>query len=133
MLLDGETTLDPLTKDILLCLMEQDGSATTSDVRETVGVESTKRVKYRVRTKLQPHGLVRVEKRGKDEYGRDLPHRIHLTETGEALCESYENELRSSDGLDVEERVDRLERQFDRLREEVIQLRFGDPAGDSDA
>lgn len=131
MLLEGDTALDSLTKDILLRLM-QDGSATTSDLREAVGVESTKRVKYRVRTKLQPNGLVRVEKRGKDEYGRDLPHRIHLTEKGEAFCESYEDELRSSDGLDVEERVDRLERQFDRLREEVIRLRFGDPAGGDD-
>jgi hypothetical protein len=121
--------LDRTTKDLLLYL-DAEAVASTADLKEVMDVSSTKQIKYRAREYLIPAGLVREEKQGTDEHGRHLPLRYIITDRGEEYVDLYGDSLRDTSGDSLDDRVRRLERLTNRLREELVQMKHGPQGGD---
>lgn len=114
--------IDSTTADILRHLdnADDDEDVTTSDLREALGLDRSEPIKYRVRTKLMPIGFAELVAQGTDDTGRNLPHRVEFNEKGERYLETHGYEIRESvSDEDLQERVERLERQNDRLWEYV--------------
>jgi len=122
--------LDRTTKDLLLYI-DSESVATTSTLKRVMGVSSTKQIKYRMREYLIPHGLVREEEQGTDEAGRHLPIRYIITDAGEEYVDLYREALHETNDDSLEDRLKRVERLTDRLREELVKMKYNQSTGDS--
>lgn len=125
--------IDTTSADILRHLHEENGELTTSELRQELGLDRSEPIKYRVREKLEPGKLVVMEQQGVDDTGRHLPHVIRLTDQGEEYMDDFGGDVRESvSDDDLDARVERLERQNERLWAVVSQLRNDLTAAQSD-
>jgi len=112
--------VDNLCVEIMEGIAQHGGTATSTQLRKLLGVDSTTRFNYRVREKLVPEGL--VETRQPDPSpGEFPPKEITLTDHGEDFLESLDSEGRFGD--EIAARLERLEEQVDALRQENLELR----------
>lgn len=112
--------LDQLGVEILKALVQHDGTATSTEIRKFLGLDSTTKFNYRVREYLAPEGLVETHQ-PEPEPGGFPPKEITLTEHGEEYLESIASGGRSSGG--IADRLERLEEQVEGLRKENQALR----------
>lgn len=112
--------VDNLCEEILEGVAQHGGTATSTQVRKLLGIDSTTRFNYRIREKLVPEGL--VETRQPDPSpGEFPPKEITLTDHGKDYLESLDSQGRFGD--DLAARLERLEEQVDSLRQENRELR----------
>ena len=120
--------LDWKSQEILRALLENEGSANTTELRALTGIDDNNPINYRYNNKLVPRGLVELTQPD-SEANELLPQVATLTPHGEAVAETV-IEHRGEEtniGDAVEEfnaRLTRVESQIDRLA--------ADSDGDSD-
>lgn len=103
--------LDWKSLDILRVLGETDEELTTSEIRETTGIEPNRIIRYRVSEYLEPGGL--VETRQPTSEGTVVPaKRIQLTEHGREVVADLGDR---DDDVTVSELPERLEQVNSRL------------------
>jgi vacuolar-type H+-ATPase subunit I/STV1 len=112
--------LDLLGVKILEALEEHGGEATSTDLRNYLGVEKRAKFNYRVREYLAPEGLIEATQPD-PEPGNIPPQELRLTERGEQYLSEVDSEGLVPEG--IVERLDRLEEQVDGLRSENKKLR----------
>jgi DNA-binding PadR family transcriptional regulator len=124
-----DAELDELAEKILSLLAEESGELTTTEIRDSVGLETddsgSSKVYYRVSKYLEPEGL--VESHLPDpEPGKYPAKRISLTDAGEEFV--AENDFSEPDTqiaddrlTALEDRIDALEAENERLREQVAE------------
>ena len=104
--------LDWKSLEILRVLGETDEELTTSEIRETTGIEPNRIIRYRVSEYLEPAGF--VETRQPTSEGTMVPaKRIQLTEQGTEIVAGLED--RDDDDVLVSELPERLEQVNSRL------------------
>lgn len=118
----GNREIDQLTCDIILYLYDDagDNEASTSELRSALNAERGRTIKYRIREYLLPRDLVEEREQGTDEHGRDLPHLYRLTDRGRQFTETFRDDLEPDKEVSIEARVERLERQFRRFRDDYV-------------
>lgn len=116
---DIEWDLDILCQNILHALEQHDGEATTSEIRDFIGVESRSRLNYRINEYLVPQGLVSTHQ-PEPEPGDIPPKELILTEDGEAALAALAEQ--ADVNQDIAERVDQLETQMATLQEQMQDL-----------
>lgn len=103
--------LDWKSLNILRVLGDTDEELTTSEIRETTGIEPNRIIRYRVSEYLEPAGL--VETRQPTSEGTVVPaKRIQLTEQGRELVADLDD---PDDDISVSELPERLEQVKSRL------------------
>ncbi len=107
------------TEKILWALTELDNPTTTSEIREATGLENTDIINYRLRKKLEPHGIVELQQPLADD-GRSLPKEVSLTEDGEAIAEEVAD--RQGDQMSVDGTLTALSDSVDQLNSRITQL-----------
>jgi len=112
--------LDQTGVDILRALVQHDGTATSTELRKFLGLDSTTKFNYRVREYLAPEGLIKTHQ-PEPEPGGFPPKEITLTEHGKEYLEGLDSGDRNSGG--IADRLDRLEEQVEGLRQENQELR----------
>jgi DNA-binding PadR family transcriptional regulator len=112
--------LDPFEVDILRALAEHDGEATSTEIRNYLGVDGTTKLNYRVREKLEPAGYIDTHQPARED-GRIPPKIISLSETGREVLEVLDDPTETR--REIADRVGRLEEQIHGLREENQELR----------
>ena len=112
--MDTDLDLDAKGFEVLESIYEQGGEASTTEVKEYTGIEQNAIIHYRF-DKLEEQGVVEM---GTGEApGNRLPPKVAtLTEAG---GERIADGLFSDEQPTVVERVDRLERQFESVVEEL--------------
>lgn len=104
--------LDWKSLEILRVLGETDEELTTSEIRETTGIEPNRIIRYRVSEYLEPAGL--VETRQPTSEGTVVPaKRIQLTENGREVVADLGD--RGDDDVSLNELPERLEQVDTRL------------------
>lgn len=112
--------LDVLEEEMLLALDHHDGSATTSEIREYLDIDSRTKINYRVRESLAPQDLITTHQpEGKP--GNIPPKELTLTEKGSTVVDQLDQKQGLSE--DIAERLARLEEQVQSLRKENQELR----------
>lgn len=117
---------DELTAELCLLLLDaDDGSLTTSELRENSTAEDTHAVKYRVSEKLESFGIAEMESQGEDQYGRPLPKVVQMTDDARESLPRYRDELEqmTTTDADMEYRVRRIETGIRRISRDVRDLR----------
>ena len=110
----AELDLDAKGFDVLEAIYELGGEATTSEVKEYTGIEKNAIIHYRF-DKLEEQGL--VEMGVGEATGNRLPPKVaQLTENG---GERIAAGLFSDEQPTIVDRMDRLERKFDRVLDEL--------------
>jgi predicted transcriptional regulator len=100
---------------ILEKLMQEDGEATTSQLRKGTGVDKN-RANYLLDQKFVEHGIVEKENRGMDAKGRPLPNRYELTDRGKRILEEQIHRLDEKEaGKDIEEEIEAAKTGIERL------------------
>jgi chromosome segregation ATPase len=113
--------LDWKALEILRVLKETEEELTTSEIRETTGLEPTRVIRYRVAEYLEPAGLVKSRQPTSD--GTVVPaKRIQLTERGR----EFAAELGDRDDTDVSlselpERLEQVDTRLHALEQQVEQ------------
>jgi DNA-binding PadR family transcriptional regulator len=113
------TDVDRLSWILLKTLGEADTeSLNTSQLKRRTGIETNEKIRYRVKKKLEPNGL--VESRQPDSDGARIPAKeVSITDKGRELQQEY-----GPDDLDTrEDRIDDVERRINRIenrQEEVL-------------
>lgn len=109
---------------VLDSIRQQNGSATTSDVKSDTQFEHNNSVKYRFR-KLESAGIVKIEDQGIDpDTGRRLPLRVELTGDGRELITEYDIHQESvREQQSIENRVEILEAKMDKVRDDLWQMK----------
>lgn len=120
--------LDWKSQEILRALLENEGSANTTELRALTGIDDNNPINYRYNNKLVPRGLVELSQPD-SEKNELLPQIASLTSRGEIVAESVIEQRGESTNIGdaVEEfnaRLTRVESQIDRLDT--------DSSGDSD-
>jgi DNA-binding PadR family transcriptional regulator len=105
--------LDWKALEILRVLRETEEELTTSEIRETTGLEPTRVIRYRVAEYLEPAGL--VKSRQPTSEGTVVPaKRIQLTERGREFAADL-GDRDDDDDVSVSELPERLEQVDSRL------------------
>lgn len=122
-------TLDRMSIDLLKLLDEYDGSATSSDLRKSLGHDNNRSVNYRKDEYLLPQGLIEVDDVDDDSTGGLPVQRWSLTEQGREALENYTG---NDEDPPVIDRVDSLENQVTSLRSGIqdLQRQFDDAVAD---
>lgn len=121
---------------VLVAIDALGGEATTSEVRPEVDFDVSvpaRKIKYQVSEYLEPAGLVESFQ-PEGNTGEIPPKEYTLTESGESYLESYEGDIQSErvDGdrlAQLEARIDDLEAENERLREQVAETESGAAGG----
>ena len=113
-------SLDHWPRKILSAIDQHNGDATSSEIREFLGAETTTQINYHVTEHLESRGLVETHQ-PESGPGPNAPKRYTLTERGAKAVEALAEE--QTIHQDVAERIDRLEAQVDALRDENRDLR----------
>jgi archaellum component FlaC len=122
--------LDWKSQEILRALLENGGSANTTELRALTGIDDNNPINYRYNQKLVPRGLVELAQ--PEAEGNKLPPQVAtLTPRGEAVAESVIEQRGESTNIGdaVEEfnaRVTRVESQIDRLDTELDEAESDD-------
>lgn len=116
----GLEEIDTLGVDILRALDDHGGEATSAELRNYLGLDSTTRFNYRIREILDPSGYVDTRQPTRDD-GRIPAKEIELTEAGRERLEVLEDPTDTR--RQIADRVDRLEEQVNGLRDENRELR----------
>jgi archaellum component FlaC len=111
--------LDWKSQEILRALLENEGSANTTELRALTGIDDNNPINYRYNNKLVPRGLVELTQPD-SEANELLPQVATLTSRGETVAETVIEQRgeATSIGDAVEEfnaRLTRVESQIDRL------------------
>jgi archaellum component FlaC len=111
--------LDWKSQEILRALLENEGSANTTELRALTGIDDNNPINYRYNNKLVPRGLVELSQPD-SEKNELLPQIASLTSRGEIVAESVIEQRGDSTNIGdaVEEfnaRLTRVESQIDRL------------------
>lgn len=123
------TEFDWMTESILMELRSMDGTGTTTDLKERVGVENGDKLLYRFREKLEPAGFIETEQRPA-EPGQTPPKIIHLTSRGEGLADQL-LDAGDSDDLSISTEVEQLRAEVNKLNSKLDEQ--GGQAGGSDS
>lgn len=115
--------LDWRSQEILRALLENGGSANTTELRALTGIDDNNPINYRYNQKLVPRGLVELTQ-PEAEGNKLLPQVATLTSRGETTAETIIEQRGESTNIGdaVEEfnaRVTRIESQIDRLDAEL--------------
>lgn len=115
----GELDLDAKGFDVLEAIYEQEGEATTSDVKEYTGIEKNAIIHYRF-DKLEEQGLVTISIAEDRAEGNRMPPKMAVLteEAGQRIADG----LFSDEEPTIVERMDRLERRFSAVVEEMHSL-----------
>jgi len=112
--------IDQLGIDILKALVDHDGKADSTALREYLGLDGRSRFNYRISEYLEPEGLIETTQ-PEPEPGMYPPKIISLTEGGKQYLDELNNDEDASRG--IAERLERIEEQVDGLRKENQELR----------
>lgn len=115
-----DADLDVLGEEMLAALEQHDGSATTSEIREYLGVDSRTKINYRITEFLTPQDLITTHQ-PPAKPGNIPPKELTLTEKGARVLDQLAQERELN--RDAAERITRLEEQVQSLREENQELR----------
>lgn len=113
--------LDQLSIRLLEVLEQSGGTATSSELKNIIGHDSTRRINYRKSEYLEPAGWIETTQPEPVEPGNFPPQEWSITEQGVEFLESreeYPDEYR-----DIGERVELLEDQLDGLQEQLTDVR----------
>lgn len=111
--------LDWKSQEILRALLENGGSANTTELRALTGIDDNNPINYRYNNKLAPRGLVELSQPD-SEANELLPQVATLTPHGEAVAETVIEQRGETTNIGdaVEQfnaRLTRVESQIDRL------------------
>lgn len=111
--------LDWKSQEILRALLENEGSANTTELRALTGIDDNNPINYRYNNKLVPRGLVELTQPD-SEANELLPQVATLTSRGETVAETVIEQRGETTNIGdaVEEfnaRLTRVESQIDRL------------------
>jgi len=112
--------LDVLGEEMLLALDQHGGSATTSEIREFLGIDSHTKINYRIREVLTPQDLITTHQPDGTP-GNIPPKELTLTEKGSDVVDQLEQKQGRTEN--IADRLTRLEEQVQSLREENQHLR----------
>jgi len=115
-----DVDLDVLGQEMLAALEQHDGSATTSEIRDFLGVDSRTKINYRITESLVPQELITTHQ-PEAQPGNIPPKELSLTEKGARVLDQLDQERELN--RDAAERITRLEEQVQSLREENQELR----------
>ncbi|MCF2165455.1 hypothetical protein [Halobacterium salinarum] len=115
-----DVDLDVLGEEMLAALEQHDGGATTSELREYLGVDSRTKINYRITEFLAPQDLITTHQ-PPAKPGDIPPKELTLTEKGARVLDQLAQERELN--RDAAERITRLEEQVQSLREENQELR----------
>lgn len=115
--------LDWKSQEILRALLENGGTANTTELRSLTGIDDNNKINYRYRNKLTPRGLVDLEQ-PETEGNKLLPQIATLTTSGEAVAkqvvESHGEPTSVGDAVEeFNARLTRVEAKVDRLDTDV--------------
>lgn len=122
--------LDRMSVKILETIRSHGGAATTTEIKNSLGVESTDYVNYRKRAHLEPHGLVDEFQQKQDGGGGLPPLELSLTEKGLDFLDNVDED--NDEFRDLGERVNMMEDQLSAIQEQLANLDEGDNHTDSD-
>ena len=105
-MLDSEESieLDRMTMKALRLLDEHGGVATTSELKNVMGLDDTDDLNYRKREYLEPAGLIETHQPKPDSPGKFPPAEWRLTEKGSGVVDELQSE--ETDRRDIAERVE---------------------------
>ena len=106
----SDIDLGILSKEILSALENHGGEATSSEIREFLGVDNRSKINYRLREELEPRGLIDSHQ-PESGPGPIPPKELTLTDDGKRVLEEIEAEHQIN--RDIAERVEQLERQIE--------------------
>lgn len=122
--LTQEIELDRMSLKILESLNEHGGVATSTELKNVLGHDSTRLVNYRKDKYLEPAGLIDVHQPEEDSSGGIPTLEWSLTEKGLEVLEDLDES--SKEYRDLGERVGLLEDQVDAVRETLEEIQNGD-------
>jgi chromosome segregation ATPase len=116
--------LDWKSNEILGVLFEATEELTTSEIRDSTGIEPNRVILYRVENYLEPMGLV-ATRQPTAEGGTVVPaKRIQLTEEGERVAAGLQEDD-GDEGLsiaDLPERIDQLSSLVESLQDDIERI-----------
>jgi hypothetical protein len=116
--------LDWKSRDILEVLFDATEELTTSEIRDSTGIEPNRVILYRITEYLEPMGLVET-RQPPAEGGTVVPaKRIQLTEEGERVADGLQEDD-GDEGLsiaDLPERIDQLSSLVESLQDDIDRI-----------
>ncbi|WP_436936488.1 hypothetical protein [Halovenus marina] len=127
----AEIELDTMSVKILQVLDEHDGVATSTEIKNVLGHDSTRLINYRKYEYLEPAGLIDTSQTEGERSGGRPTQEWSLTEKGLELVDEIDEETGEPRGL--ADRVERVEDRLGALQETLSELEEQGVNSDSEA